>query len=177
MNMLGLRLLLVTVLLGGALSGCSLLSPFTTCEGTASAVAKLNELPALALRPAGAVPIDEEAEAQAYCTEDSGDAGLTARRLYAYDGSRTEVQEYYARAAPAAGWHPVHSLTTQPEAGFSVFCFESDRHPSVTLAFESPEELREVYGVDPGPEPAGPGSRIWFQLFAEAATDGSRMGC
>jgi hypothetical protein len=177
MNMFGLRLLLTALLVGTTLSGCSFISPFTTCEGTEPAVAELNGLPALELRPARAAPIGGGAAAKAYCTEDSGEAWLTAERLYAYDGSRSEVLEYYGREAPAAGWRPMQSLDTGPDGRISVFCFESGEHPSVTLAFESPEELREFYGVDPGPEPSGPGSRIWFSLSAEAASDGSRMGC
>lgn len=56
MNMIGLRLLLATVLAGATLSGCSFLSPFTTCEGTGPEVATLDELPALDLHPPGARP-------------------------------------------------------------------------------------------------------------------------
>ncbi|MEV6394718.1 hypothetical protein AB0M39_08035 [Streptomyces sp. NPDC051907] len=176
MNTLGLRLLLAALFVGATLSGCSLVSPFTTCEGTEAAVARLNELKALELRPEGAKPLDGEGAA-AYCTDDSGDAWLTAERWYSYDGSRTDVLEYYGREAPAAGWRPMQSLDTGPDGRMSVFCFESGEHPSVTLAFESPEYLREFYGVEPGPYPAGPGSRIWFSLSAEAASDGSRMSC
>ncbi|MFG2873915.1 hypothetical protein ACGFYU_02705 [Streptomyces sp. NPDC048337] len=118
-----------------------------------------------------------EPAAQAHCTEDSGDAYLTAERLYSYDGTREEVLEYYGREAPPAGWRPVGRLDTGPDRQISVFCFESNDRPSITLAFESPEDLREFYGVEPGPAPGGPGSRIWFRWSAEAASDGSRMDC
>ncbi|MFF4422206.1 hypothetical protein ACFY04_15705 [Streptomyces sp. NPDC001549] len=177
MNMLGLRLLPAALLVGASLSGCSLIPPFATCEGTDAALAGLDQLPALTLRPAPATPVGGEAGATAYCTDDTGDAWLTARRTYAYDGSRAEVLEYYAREAPAAGWRPVHDLDSGAARGFTVFCFESRERPSLTLAFDSPEGLRTFYGIDPGPAPAGPGSRIWFSLSTEAATDGSRMDC
>lgn len=177
MNMLGSRLLFAVMLVGTTLSGCSFISPFTTCEGTEAAVVKLNGLPVLELRPPRAAPVGDGATDGAYCTDDSGDAWLTAKRLYAYDGSRAEVLEYYGREAPAAGWHPVPGLDTGPDGRISVFCFESGEHPSVTLVFESPEHLRLFYGVEPGPDAIGPGSRIWFSLSAEAASDGSRMSC
>ncbi|MFE2322771.1 hypothetical protein ACFXD5_02380 [Streptomyces sp. NPDC059385] len=177
MNMAGLRMLLVVLFAGTTLSACSFFAPFTTCEGTESAVAKLNGLPALQLRPERATPLDREPAAQAQCIEDSGDAYLTAGRLYSYDGSREEVLDYYGREAPAAGWHPIHRLDTGPDGRIAVFCFESDKRPSITLAFESPEYLHEFYGAEPGPAPGGPGSRIWFSWSAEAASDGSRMDC
>ncbi|WP_405715117.1 hypothetical protein OG264_36410 [Streptomyces xanthophaeus] len=44
MNMIGLRLLFATALVGSALSGCAFLSPFTSCKGTGPAVAELDEL-------------------------------------------------------------------------------------------------------------------------------------
>ena len=109
--------------------------------------------------------------------DDSGDAGLTAERLYVLHGTREEVLEYYGRAAPAAGWRPVHDLDTGPDGRRAVFCFDADERPSVTLAFDTPERPREFYELDPGPEAADPGSHVWFSLFAESATDGSRLGC
>lgn len=177
MNLLGLRPLSAALFMGATLSGCSGISPFTTCEGTEAAVAGLNGLQALELRPERAAPLSGEGAAAAYCVDDTGDAWLIAERWYSYDGSRADVLEYYGREAPAAGWRPVQSLDTGPDGRISVFCFESGEHPSLTLAFESPEHLRTLYGVEPGPDPVGAGSRTWFSWSAEAASDGSRMGC
>ncbi|WP_147981695.1 hypothetical protein [Streptomyces sp. MS191] len=175
MNMRGSRLLLAVLLVGTTLTGCSALSPFDTCEDTASPLRKLDAVEVLDLRPAEARPVD--GGSRAYCTDDSGDAGLTAERVYVYGGTREEVLDYYGRAVPAAGWRPVQDLDTGPEGRRAVFCFEAAERPSVTLAFEPPERLREIEGLDPGPEAADPGSHVWFSLFAESATDGSRSGC
>ncbi|MFG2867263.1 hypothetical protein [Streptomyces sp. NPDC048338] len=175
MNMLGLRLLLAVLLVGTTLTGCSALSPFDTCEDTESPLRKLDAVEVLDLRPAEARPVD--GGSRAYCTDDSGDAGLRAERLYVFHGTRDEVLEYYGRAAPAAGWRPVQDLDTGPDGRRAVFCFDADARPSVTLAFDTPESLREFYGLDPGPEAADPGSHVWFSLFAESSTDGSRLGC
>lgn len=180
MNIRAVRVLLAVLIVGTGLSGCSLLPSFETCEGTDPAVAELDGLPALALRPAGAVSVGGGPWAGASCVDDTGGAWLSARRLYAYGGTRDEVLEYYGREAPAAGWRPVHDLDTGPDGQIAVFCFESADRPSITLAFDSPEMLREVYGVAPDPgagDLLGVHARTWFSWSSEAAPDGSRMGC
>ncbi|MFF5705052.1 hypothetical protein ACFY7H_21475 [Streptomyces sp. NPDC012794] len=177
MNMTGVRLLLATVLAAAALSGCSHLSPFTTCEGTGPQVAALDQSPALDLHPPGARPLHGGATDGATCTDDSGDAWLSADRLYVYDGSAADVLAYYARELPAAGWHPVRRSGPVPAGGTPVSCFESPDRPSVVVTFESPADLREFYQVDPGPEPAGSAPRTWVHVYTEASTDGSRMDC
>ncbi|MFF3013337.1 hypothetical protein [Streptomyces sp. NPDC057939] len=177
MNMMGLRLSLATVLVGAALSGCSFLSPFTTCEGTGPEVAALDELSALDLHPPGATPVGGGSADSATCTDDSGDAWLSADRLYVYDGSAEDVRAYYARELPAAGWDPPRRAGAAVAGRIPLTCYESPDRPSVTVAFETPADLREFYGVDPGPAPAGSASRVWIHLFAEASTDGSRMDC
>ncbi|MER6447822.1 hypothetical protein DEJ51_06570 [Streptomyces venezuelae] len=177
MNMLGARLLPLVLLAVTALNGCSLIPPYASCEGTGAALAELDALPVLALRPARAVPVEGGTATTAHCVDDTAGAWLDARRLYAYDGSREEVLEYYAREAPAAGWRPPGRFAEARTLGFSVFCFESREQPSLTLAFERPEQLRELDGLQLDPGPGGPGSRIWFSLSVEAETDGSRMDC
>ncbi|HET6858672.1 MAG TPA: hypothetical protein VFH94_16480 [Streptomyces sp.] len=176
MNMPGLRLLLTTLLLGATLSACSSITSSTTCEDTEQAAAALDRLPELQLRPARATPV-AGATNKAYCTQDSGDAWLTAERLYAHHGSRAGVQEYYTREAAAAGWRPVQDPNTGAGDSTSALCFESSGQPSLTLAFESQEDLREFYGVKPGPELSGRDARIWFSWSTETAPDGSPMGC
>ncbi|QES46600.1 hypothetical protein DEJ50_00780 [Streptomyces venezuelae] len=176
--MIAMRALLAVLLVGAGLSGCSLLPGFETCEGTGPARAELDELPALALRPEGAVPV-EGPWAGSSCVDDTAGAWLTADRLYAYRGTREDVLEYYGRAAPAAGWRPVRDLDTGPDGRAAVFCFESADRPSITLAFDSPEALQEIYAVkpDPGALPGPDDARTWFWWSAEAEPDGSRMSC
>ncbi|MFD6876658.1 MULTISPECIES: hypothetical protein [unclassified Streptomyces] len=177
MNMIGLWLLLATVLVGATLSGCSFLSPFTTCEGTGPEPAALDELSALDLHPAGARSVAGGAADGATCTDDSGDAWLSADRLYVYDGSAADVLAYYARELPAAGRHPVELPGALPEGRIPVTCFESPDRPSGTVDFETPADLREFYQVGPGPEPTGSVPRTWIHVLAEASADGSRMDC
>ncbi|WP_157879739.1 hypothetical protein [Streptomyces yangpuensis] len=178
MNMLAVRALLAAVLVGTGLSGCSLLPPFEDCGGTEAAVAELDQLPALELRPKGAVSIVGEPWAGARCVDDTGGAWLTATRFYAYGGTRKEVLEYYRREAAAAGWRPAGNLDTAFRAGFAVFCFESAGRPSITLDFASPEQLREYYGTEPHPASLlGVDARTWFSWSTEAMPDGSRISC
>ncbi|MFD3808617.1 hypothetical protein ACFWSF_40310 [Streptomyces sp. NPDC058611] len=178
MNMRAVRVLLAVLLVGTSLSGCSLLPPFETCEGTEPAVAELDELPALALRPEGAVSVGGGPWAGSSCVDDTAGAWLSAQRLYAYGGTREEVLEYYGREAPAAGWRPVRDLDMGRDGRIAVFCFESADRPSITLAFDSPEMLRKIYGVEPDPGALlGVDARTWFSWSAEAAPDGSRISC
>lgn len=178
MNMLAVRALLAALLVGTGLSGCSLLPPFENCGGTEAAVAELDQLPALELRPKGAVSVGGGPWAGADCVDDTGGAGLTATRFYAYGGTRKDVLEYYGREAAAAGWRPAEDLDTAFGAGFAVFCFESADRPSITLAFTSPEQLRELYGTEPHPASLlGVDARTWFSWSTEATPDGSRMTC
>ncbi|MFD7631472.1 hypothetical protein ACFV7Q_36610 [Streptomyces sp. NPDC059851] len=177
MNMPRLPLVCAVLLFGTTLSGCSFLAPSATCEGTDAALTELAALPVLDLRPVRATPVSAGTGAEAHCVDDTAGAWLSAERLYVHDGSRTEVLEYYGREAATAGWRPVQDLDLGPDGRTAVFCFESVRQPSITLAFHTPEQLREWYGVEPVPRAAGTGPRTWFSLSAEAAPDGSPMGC
>ncbi|MFD3696914.1 hypothetical protein ACFWUZ_12305 [Streptomyces sp. NPDC058646] len=178
MNMLAMRVLLAVLLAGAGLSGCSLLLPSASCEGTGPAVAELDGLPVLALRPEGAVPVGGGSWAEAACVDDTGGAWLSAQRLYAYGGTKEEVLEYYGREARAAGWRPVDDLDTGPDGRTALFCFASADRPSIMLSFESPAMLRKIYGMQPPPAALlGVDARTWYSLSAEAAPDGSSMGC
>ncbi|MEC4570820.1 hypothetical protein [Streptomyces virginiae] len=178
MNMIAGRALLAFLLIGTGLSGCALLPPFETCEATEAAVAELDQLPALDLRPKGAVSLGGGPWAGAECVDDTAGAWLSATRFYAYGGTRQEVLEYYGREAPAAGWRPADDLDMGPTGRVAVFCFESADRPSITLAFDTPEMLREVYGMEPHPASLlGVEARTWFSWSTEAELDGSRIGC
>ncbi|MET9636921.1 hypothetical protein ABZY83_10925 [Streptomyces virginiae] len=177
MNMIAGRALLAYVLIGTSLSGCALLPPFETCKATEAAVAELDQLPALELRPKGAVSVGGP-WAGADCVDDTAGAWLSATRFYAYGGTRKEVLEFYGREAPAAGWRPVDDLDTGPDGRVAVFCFESADRPSITLSFDSPEMLREIYGMEPHPASLlGVEARTWFSWSAEAELDGSPISC
>ncbi|MEV6677296.1 hypothetical protein AB0N09_10575 [Streptomyces erythrochromogenes] len=177
MNMLALRAVLAALLMGTSLGGCSL-PYFDTCEGTEAAVAELDQLPALELRPKGAAVVGGDPWSGAECVDDTAGAWLTADRFHAYGGTRREVVEYYGREASAAGWRPVSSLDRGLDRGFAVFCFESPDRPSITLAFTSPEQLHEFYGMQPHPaELLGVEARTLYSWSAEAQPDGSRMDC
>ncbi|THA75766.1 hypothetical protein [Streptomyces sp. A0592] len=178
MNMLAVRAVLAALLVGTSLSGCSFLPHFDTCEGTEAAVAALDQLPALELHPKGAVVVDGDPWSGAHCVDDTAGAWLTADRFYAYGGTRKQVLDHYGREASAAGWRPVDGLDAGFGRGFVVFCFESPDQPSITLAFASPEQLREFHGMEPHPaELLGVDARTWYTWSAEAQPDGSRMDC
>lgn len=178
MDMIAGRALLAFLLMATSLCGCSLLPPYETCGGTAAAVAELDQLPALDLRPKGAASVGGGPWAGAECVDDTGGAWLSATRFYAFGGTRKDVLEYYGREARAAGWHPVDDLDTGPDGRVAVFCFESPDRPSITLAFDSPQELREVHGTEPHPASVlGVDARTWFSWSAEAETDGSPISC
>ncbi len=177
MNMRALRAVLAVVLMGAGLSGCSL-PHFETCEGTEAGVAELDQLPALDLHPKGAVVVAGQPWSGADCVDDTAGAWLTADRFYAYGGTRREVVEYYGREASALGWRPVDSLGRGLDRGYAVFCFESADRPSITLSFNSSEDLREFYGTQPHPaELLGVDARTFYSWSAEAETDGSRIDC
>ncbi|WP_328792200.1 MULTISPECIES: hypothetical protein [unclassified Streptomyces] len=178
MNMLAGRAFLAALLMGTGLSGCAFLPHFETCGGTGAALAELERLPALELRPKGAAAVDGVPWSGAHCVDDTAGAWLTAERFYAYGGTRNEVLEYYGREASAAGWRPVDDLDMGSDGRFVVFCFESADRPSLTLSFTSPEELRESSGTEPHPaELLGVDARTWYTWSTEAAADGSRMDC
>ncbi|MCX4960057.1 hypothetical protein [Streptomyces virginiae] len=177
MDMPGLRALCALLLLAPALGACSLPPSFGSCKRTGPYLAELTKVPVLELRPDRAAPLGGEAGPHAGCTEESGVAWLSAERLYAYSGSQEEVLEYYDRAAPKVGWRPARDHHLEPDDQRPRFCFESRGRPSVTLGFHTAQQLREAYGVDPGPETDATGPRIWFSVRTSAQNDGSSFGC
>ncbi|MER5476393.1 hypothetical protein ABT026_05350 [Streptomyces sp. NPDC002734] len=180
-------LLLSVVLLAGGPVGCSALSPFEGCEGTESLMRELEDTPLLASPPPGAKAVGGEAAASSSCSDDSGDAWLSARRLLVHPGTAEEVTAHYRRVARADGWryfaHPEPSdapppmKPPSPPPGFAGrhqdVCFTKGGDGSarvVTLYFTSAEELRRTYGRDLGPDiPSGQ----LYEIEAGAEPDGS----
>ncbi|MFF4419975.1 hypothetical protein ACFY04_04140 [Streptomyces sp. NPDC001549] len=163
--------LLSAALVAGGLSGCSFLSPFTTCEGTEARMKELESLPLLASPPPGASAPRSFDGVHSECADDSGDAWLSAGRIYTYPGTRQEVLDHYRKAAEADGWR----FEPEPVAGYELMgsCFtkgEDGQAKQLTLEFVSAREFTELYGRDLGLEFA---TGAGFDIEAGSAADGA----
>uniref|UniRef100_A0AAU2JWK4 Lipoprotein n=1 Tax=Streptomyces sp. NBC_00049 TaxID=2903617 RepID=A0AAU2JWK4_9ACTN len=169
-------LLLSTALAAGALTGCSALSPFTTCDDTEGRLRELAALPLLASPPPGAKAPAGEAATYAECAEDSGDAWLSAGRLYAYPGTPQEVVAHYRAAAVAGGWQvrTPRSPYADPELEVCFTGGEEGHAWLVTVIWTSRRELIEFYGQSLGPEFS---TDLVFRIEAGAESDGARTSC
>ncbi|MCX5149632.1 hypothetical protein OHB36_23115 [Streptomyces sp. NBC_00320] len=95
---------IVTVLAGG-LTGCSLLHPYASCEGSEPRLKEMASLAILDAKPPQASPPAGYTEVESACDDDgSGDAWLSAERLYSSKQSKAEILEHYTKAAAADGW-------------------------------------------------------------------------
>ncbi|MER5205488.1 hypothetical protein [Streptomyces sp. NPDC002825] len=170
-------LLLSTALAAGGLTGCSYLSPFTSCEGTGSRAEGLESLAILDSRPAKATVPRGLEEVASGCVDDSGDAWLSAYRTYAFPGSRTEVLRYYRTAAEHDGWHweqdPWQPHVPEETAGLCFTKGEDGEAMMLTVSFMTARDL-EFEGYGPGPEFA---SGSAFRIEAGSEADGARTGC
>ncbi|WP_369147624.1 hypothetical protein [Streptomyces sp. R44] len=171
------RPLLSAALAAGALTGCSFLSPFTSCEGTASRVEGLESQGVLTSRPAAATVPRGFEDGTSGCIDDSGDAWLYAERTYAFPGRRAEVIQYYRTAAARDGWR----LEPQPERPpvpeeIAGLCFTRGGDGEamlLTVSFMTARELA-FEGYETGPEFA---SGSGFRIEAGSEADGARTGC
>ncbi|WP_326590464.1 hypothetical protein [Streptomyces sp. NBC_01294] len=164
-------LLLSAAVVAGGLTGCSVLSPFTTCEGTEARMKELESLPLLASPPPGATPPQSYDGFLSECADDSGDAWLSAGRLYAYPGTRQEVLDHYRKAAEADGWQ----FWPQPVAGYELkgLCFtkgEEGQAKQLMLNFVSARDYVEFYGPGSGQEFA---SGAGFEIEVGSTADGA----
>ncbi|MFG2973651.1 hypothetical protein ACGFYY_11670 [Streptomyces sp. NPDC048331] len=168
-------LLLSAVIVAGGLSGCSLLTPFKTCEGTEARMKELESLPLLASPPPGAgAPRTFDGD-YAECADDSGDAWLSAGRTYTYPGTRQEVLDHYRKAAEADGWRfePEPALDRNSDDA----CFtkgEDGQAKTFTLSFPPARFLKEFYGPEAAAEFA---SGSGFELTAGSEADGATTSC
>ncbi|MEU3777442.1 hypothetical protein AB0F11_30465 [Streptomyces sp. NPDC032472] len=169
-------LLLSTALVVGGASSCSLLSPFTSCDGTESRVRDLAALPLLASAPPGAKAAAGDAAAYSGCEDDSGDAWLSAGRLYAYPGTAQEVIAHYRKAAAADGWqlHTPPSPHADPDLEACFTQGEEGHFKQVTVNFVSPRELKEIYGQSLGPDFT---TGLAYRVEAGSEADGARTPC
>ncbi|MFI8389350.1 hypothetical protein [Streptomyces sp. NPDC085540] len=168
-------LLLSAVIVAGGLSGCSLLSPFKSCEGTEGRMKELESLPLLASPPPGASAPRTFDGVYSECADDSGDAWLSAGRTYVYPGTRQEVLDHYRKAAEADGWRFVPEPMSGQDMGGSCFTRGEDGQAKVfTLYFPPARFLTEFYGPEAAAEFAtGSGFEIW--VGSEA--DGAKTSC
>lgn len=171
-------LLLATALLATGVSGCSALSPFNTCDDTATRVKALRSQPILKSVPEGATAPEDLAAVSAGCVDDSGDAWLYAERIYAFPGPRQKVVDFYRTTAEADGW----SLRSAP-SGLSApettagLCFTKGRDGDallLTVQFTTARQLKIEHDYEAGPEfDSGSG----FEMEVGSETDGAKTGC
>lgn len=170
--------LLATSLLTVGLTGCSALSPFNTCDDTATRVKELRSQPILRSAPEGATVPKDLASVHAGCLDDSGDAWLYAERVYAFPGPRQKVVDFYRATAKADGWRlrsdPVDQSTPETVAGL---CFTKGGDGDallLTVHFSPPRQLKTEHGREGGPEfDSGSG----FEIAVGSETDGAKTGC
>ncbi|MFE6037096.1 hypothetical protein [Streptomyces sp. NPDC056452] len=171
-------LLLATTLLATGVSGCSALSPFNTCDDTATRVKALRAQPILESVPEGATAPKDFASVPAGCIDDSGDAWLYAERVYAFPGPRQEVVDFYRATAGADGWRlqSAPSGLSAPETTAGL-CFTRGGDGDsllLTVQFTTARRLKIEHDYKAGPEfDSGSG----FELEVGSETDGARTGC
>ncbi|MGW7436641.1 hypothetical protein [Streptomyces sp. NPDC054849] len=168
-------LLFSAAVVAGGLTGCSVLSPFTTCDGTEARLKELESLPLLASPPPGATTPRHAEAAYSECTDDSGDAWLYAERLYAHPGTRAEVLGHYRTAAEADGWRFVPRPPGLGEEWGSCFTRGEDGQvKELTVRFVTAREVENDQGHDAGVEF---GSGAGFRIQAGSQADGAATRC
>ncbi|MCJ1680115.1 hypothetical protein MTF65_22795 [Streptomyces sp. APSN-46.1] len=172
----GVRGLLALVVMAGGLAGCSLLSPFTTCEGTAAALKSLERDPVLEARPEGTTELKGFEGLSAECLDDSGDAWMYASRLYVAPVDAGTVMRFYREAAPEQGWtrRPNRWLLPEEEAGFCFSQQEENGVRELDVRIMPARQAKEMYGYEP---PAGPAVETLYTVEVGASVDGTPMEC
>ncbi|MBT2408923.1 MULTISPECIES: hypothetical protein [unclassified Streptomyces] len=164
---------LVTVLAGG-LAGCSLIDPYAaSCEGSEPRLKEMSSLTILDAKPSQASPPAGHTQVETACDDDSsGDAWLSAERLYSSTESKTEILDYYTKAAAADGWK-LEENTSPQRAPVDVegLCFSKGGDGNaMTLTVSFPTGDTYAPAPDFG---AGTG----FELLVGAEIDGSPTPC
>lgn len=130
------------------LTGCSALSPFNTCDETATRLKDLRSQSILNSTPKGLDSVDSR------CIDDTGDAWLYAARAYAFPGSRQKVVDFYRTTAKADGWHLQHdpSDPNTPETTAGL-CFTKGGDGEallLTVQFTTASDLKSEYDYEAG---------------------------
>ncbi|MCX4528771.1 MULTISPECIES: hypothetical protein [unclassified Streptomyces] len=171
----GMRALPALVVVAGALTGCSLLSPFTTCEGTGAAVTSLRQDPILELRPGATRELKGFEGVSAECLDDSGDAWMYANRLYVAPVDEGTVLRFYREAAPAQGWtlRPDRWHMSEEMAGFCLSQGEGQVRELDVMIMPT-RQAKEMYDYQP---PAGPVVETLYTVEVGASVDGTPTEC
>ncbi|MFE7030691.1 hypothetical protein ACFU9Y_10290 [Streptomyces sp. NPDC057621] len=136
-------LLLATVSVASALTGCALMDLARDCEGAGVRVEEMAALDILDSRPDDAGVARGFGKVDAGCWSDSGDVVVSAERTYTFPGARGEVAAHYRAAAQDDGWRP------DPDAGPDDLSFVK-KTMSLQIVFLTAEHLAEVdYGSRP----------------------------
>ncbi|WP_051806259.1 hypothetical protein [Streptomyces sp. NRRL F-2747] len=163
---------LVTALAGG-LAGCSLIDPYASCEGSEPRLKEMASLTVLDAKPPQATPPAGHTQVETACDDDSsGDAWLSAERLYSASGSKTDIFGYYTKAATADGWKlEEHTSALHVPADVEGLCFSKGGDGSamtLTVNFPSGEKYFPVPDF-------GAGTGVGILVGAEI--DGSPIPC
>ncbi|MGW8777624.1 hypothetical protein ACWGNM_06075 [Streptomyces sp. NPDC055796] len=165
--------LLLSASLVTALAGCSLINPYASCEGSQPRLKEMAALPILDAKPPQATPPAGHPQVETACDDDSsGDAWLSAARLYSASESKTEILGYYTKAARADGWKlEEHASPLHVPAEVEGLCFSKGGDGSamtLTVTFPSGEKYLPVpdFGAGTGVE-----------VLVGAEIDGSSIPC
>lgn len=131
-----ISLLLTTVVVTSALTGCTLMDLARDCEGTDAEAGEMAALDILDSRPDEATVARGFEEVDAGCWSDSGDVMVYAERTYAFPGTRADVAAHYRTAAQQDGWSP------DPEAAPDDLSFVKETM-SLQIVFLTAELLAE----------------------------------
>ncbi|OWA13247.1 hypothetical protein B9W62_00530 [Streptomyces sp. CS113] len=152
-------LLLATLLVTSALTGCTLTDLAQDCEGTDARVEELAALRILDSRPDEATVARGFEEVDAGCWSDSGEVAVYAERTYAFPGTRADVAAHYRTAARQDGWSP------DPDAAPDDLSFVK-KTMNVRIVFLTAERLAEEgHGSRPDLS-AGAGYSIHVDSYA-----------
>ncbi|MFB7469572.1 hypothetical protein [Kitasatospora sp. NPDC056184] len=130
------------------------------CSGQGARLAALDRLDAFAVTPSGSQEVKGSADTAECVGEDSTDAWLSGSRLYTYGGNREDLIDFYTRELSRLGWE-----REGPGRG------SADVRTCFTRRSESGWETLTIT-FRQGAEADGT-----FQASAEAAMDGSKIGC
>ncbi|MFB7473810.1 hypothetical protein [Kitasatospora sp. NPDC056184] len=155
-SVLGLGVVVSIVVASGPLLG----DGGDQCSGQDARLAALDQLDAFTVKPSGSQEVKESADSADCVGDDSAGSWLYSSRVYTYGGNREDLIGFYKRELSGLGWK-----REGPESGPSDVrtCFTRKSEmgwEKLTITFRQ------------GAEADGT-----FRTSAEAAVDGSKIGC
>lgn len=136
----------------GSLTACSPLLEVRGCEGSDDRVREMASHEILESHPAKAFVPAAFKDLESGCWEDSGEAWVTAERIYVYPGPKAEVIAYYEDKAKRDGWKQssARPLTKGEQMNVCFTGTEKADGTMLTVSFLSEQILRDE-GRDPSP--------------------------